>query len=161
MALAWITVGGVAPGSPQTGEAWYNTSNGTLLVFNNGSWVGAAPEYVQGTGIGATSTSFTLWVAPNTGDSWKISGVSVIFGTASSSGTMQIEVATGTQAVASGTNQLTGTMSLAGTAATTVNGTLITTPTTITAGGRINVILGGTLTSLANCCVTLQLVKTA
>src|SRR5689334_11370682 len=98
MATENISVGNLAPSSPQIGDAWYNTTNSTLLVYNGAVWLGAAPEYVQGTGLGATSTSFTLWVAPNTGDTWKVSGVSVVFGVTSSSGTMQLEAASGTQA---------------------------------------------------------------
>lgn len=109
--------------------------------------------------ISASSTSFTAYVNDSISGTYRIAGVSAVFGTASSSGTLQVEVATGTQAVASGTNQLTGTVSLSGTANTTVNGTVIASPTTITAGARINVILGGTLTSLANCAVTILLQK--
>lgn len=116
-----------------------------------------AYEYVQSGTLAAASASQTIWVNPNVGGTYKIAGVTVTQGTASSSGTMQIEVATGTQAIASGTNQLTGTMTIAGTANTPVNGTVIASPTTIAAGSRINVILGGTLTSLANCVVTVVL----
>lgn len=116
-----------------------------------------AYEYATQPGIAASSTSFTLYVNPNVGGTYQVAAASVVFGTASSSGTMQIEVATGTQAVGAGTNQLTGTMSLAGTANTTVNGTLIASPTTITAGSRVNVILAGTMTSLANCVVSVLL----
>jgi hypothetical protein len=118
-------------------------------------------EQLQVTGLSATSTSLTAFVNDNVSGTFTIAAVAVVFGTASNSGTLQVEVATGTQAVASGTNQLTGTVSLAGTAATTVNGTVIAAPTTVTAGSRINVILGGTLTSLANCCVTITLQRTA
>jgi hypothetical protein len=116
-----------------------------------------AYEYANVTQLGASSTSFTLYVNGSLGGVFQVAGASVVFGTASTSGTMQIEVATGTQAVGSGTNQLTGTMSLAGTANTTVNGTVIASPTSIAAGSRINVILAGTLTSLANCTVTVVL----
>lgn len=108
-------------------------------------------------GLGASSTSQTVFVNDSVSGTFKVVGVSAVFGTASASGTLQVEVATGTQAVASGTNQLTGTVSLAGTANTTVNGTVIAAPTTITAGSRVNIILGGTLTSLANCTVTVTL----
>jgi|SRR5579872_406853 len=107
--------------------------------------------------LSATSTSFTLWLNPNVGGTYKVVGASAVFGTASSSGTLQVEVATGTQAVGSGTNQLTGTVSLSGTANTTVNGTVIASPTTITAGSRVNLILAGTMTSLANCSVSVVL----
>lgn len=107
--------------------------------------------------VGASSTSFTAYVNDTVAGTFRIAAVSAVFGTASTSGTLQVEVATGTQAVASGTNQLTGTVSLAGTANTTVNGTVISSPTTITAGSRVNVILAGTLTNLANACITVTL----
>lgn len=117
-------------------------------------------ETVQVT-LTASSASQTAFVADNISGSFVLSGVSAVFGTASSSGTLQVEVATGTQAVASGTNQLTGTISLAGTPVTTVNGTIIASPTTITAGSRINLIIAGTMTNLVNCVVTLALQRTA
>lgn len=107
--------------------------------------------------ISSSSASFTLFLNPNVSQTFKVAGASVVFGTASTSGTMQVEVATGTQAIGAGTVQLTGTMSLSGTANTTVNGTVIGSPTTIAAGNRVNVILAGTLTSLANCMVTVAL----
>lgn len=116
-------------------------------------------ETVSASGLGASSTSFTAYLNDALTGTYKVLSASVVFGTASSSGTMQIEVATGTQAVAGGTNQLTGTMSLAGTANTVVTGTLIASPTVLTAGARINIILGGTLTSLANCAVVVVLQK--
>jgi hypothetical protein len=118
-------------------------------------------EPLQLTGLGASTASFTAYVNDNISGTFVVSAVAVVFGTASSSGTLQVEVATGTQAVASGTNQLTGTVSLAGTANTTVNGTVIASPTTITAGSRVNVIIAGTMTSLANCAVVITLQRTA
>lgn len=112
-------------------------------------------------GVGASTTSLTALVNDTLSGQFTLAAVAVNFGTASSSGTLQVEVATGTQATGSGTNQLTGTVSLSGTANTVVNGTLITSPTTITAGSRINLIFAGTMTSLANCNVTLVLQRTA
>lgn len=106
--------------------------------------------------ITATSTSFTVYTNDNVTGTFKLVGATVVFGTASSSGTLQVEIATGTQAVGAGTNQLTAAVSLAGAANTPINGTVIAAPTILVAGTRINVILGGTLTSLANC--NLQLV---
>ena len=117
-------------------------------------------ENILVSGLGASSSSLTAFVDDNVSGEFKIAGVTVTFGTTSTSGTMQLEVATGTQAVAAGTNQLTGTMSLSGTANTPVNGTIIASPTTIIAGSRINIILGGTLTNLANCVVNIVLERT-
>lgn len=100
------------------------------------------------------AVSHTIYVNDNVSGTYKIAGVTATFGTASTSGTLQVEVATGTQAIASGTNQLTGTMSLSGTANTPVNGTLIASPTTVSAGSRINLIFAGTVTNLANASIT-------
>lgn len=103
------------------------------------------------------AVSHTIHLNDNVSGTYKVVGASAVFSTASTSGTLQVEVATGTQAVASGTNQLTGTVSLAGTANTTVNGTVIASPTTVTAGSRINLIFAGTVTNLANCAITVVL----
>lgn len=113
-------------------------------------------EYVS-VPLTASSTSLTAYVAPNDGTTWQVAAVSARFGTASSSGTLQVEVAAAATAVGSGTNQLTGTVSLAGTADTTVNGTVIASPTVISAGKAVNLVIGGTMTSLADCSVTVVL----
>lgn len=131
-----------------TGTNALITTNGVIL-----------PAYVElaASQISATTTSYTLFVNDNVSGTYQIAAVTATFGTASSSGTLQVEVATGTQATGSGTNQLTGTVSLAGTANTAVNGTVIASPTTIAAGNRVNLIFAGTMTSLANCAVTVSL----
>lgn len=105
-------------------------------------------------GLGASSTSQVVFTPPDN-DSYVLDGVAVDFGTASTSGTLQVEYAPSGTAVGSGTNQLSATVSLAGTANTPVFGTLASPLNTATQGGRFNIILGGTLTSLANCNVTL------
>ena len=103
------------------------------------------------------AVSHSIFVNGTTGGTYKVTGASVSFGTASTSGTLQVEVATGTQAIAAGTSQLTGTVSLAGAANTVVNGTVIASPTTISAGARINLIFAGVVTNLANAIVTVTL----
>lgn len=103
------------------------------------------------------AVSHTIFVNDNSGSTYKIVGVTATFGTTSTSGTLQVEVATGTQAVGAGTNQLTGTMSLSGTANTPVNGTIIASPTTITAGSRVNLIFAGTVTGLLNASISVAL----
>lgn len=118
-------------------------------------------ETEQVFGLGASSASQTIYVCDNVSGSFVIAAVVETHGTASASGTMQVEVATGTQATGSGTNQLTGTITLAGTANTPVNGTLIATPTVITAGSRINIIIAGTMTSYANAAVVITLQRVA
>lgn len=103
------------------------------------------------------AVSHSIFVNDNVSGTYQVAGVTANFGVTSTSGTLQVEVATGTQAVASGTNQLTGTMSLSGTANTPVNGTVIASPTTIVAGARVNLIFAGTVTNLANACITVAL----
>ena len=117
------------------------------LITDNQNQVAAASYAV----------SHTIFVNDNVSGTYKIASVTATFGTASTSGTLQVEVATGTQAIASGVNQLTGTVSLSGTANTPVNGTVIASPTTITAGARVNLIFAGTVTNLANASVTVAL----
>lgn len=113
--------------------------------------------------LAAASTSQTAFVSDG---AYKFEKAVVNFGTASSSGTLQLEHATGTQAVGGGTNMLQATMSLAGTANTPLNTSTsgaayapVTNINTLTlaAGDRVNLIFGGTMTSLANCNVTLYL----
>lgn len=118
-------------------------------------------ETVQIPGLGATTTSLTAFVNDTVSGQYQIAAVSVNFGTTSTSGTLQVEVATGTQATGSGTNNLTGTVSLSGTANNVVNGVVIAAPTAIAAGSRVNIILAGTLTGLANCCVNIVLQRIA
>ena len=132
-----------------------STAAGTVMV--------PLYETEQVFGLSASSTSQTVFVADNaTGaQQYQIAAVSARFGTASSSGTLQVEVAGAGVAVGSGTNQLTGTISLAGTTNTTVNGTIISSPTAIAAGSAVNIILAGTLTSLANCAVNIVLQRIA
>lgn len=125
----------------------------TGAVTLNGNVVGylTSTQDNQNQTVAATyAVSHTIFVNDNVSGTYKIVAVAATFGTASGSGTLQVEVATGTQAIGSGTVQLTGTVSLAGTANTPVNGTVIASPTTITAGSRINLIFAGTVTGLAN-----------
>lgn len=103
------------------------------------------------------AVSHSIFVNDNVSGTYQVAGVTANFGVTSTSGTLQVEVATGTQAVASGVNQLSGTMSLAGTANTTVNGTVIASPTTIVAGARVNLIFAGTVTNLANASIVVAL----
>ncbi len=123
-------------------------------------------EFVQINNLSASSASQTAFVAPAaTFGTYQLVDVTVTFGTASSSGTLQVEKATGTQAIAGGTNLLQATLSLAGTANTPVEATGSSAPLTNTntltmaAGDRLNLIFGGTLTSLANCSVVITLAR--
>lgn len=158
-----FTVGPTAPAPVNTGDMWYNTTNGSTLQHNGTNWAGVMNEYVTDlqnqVAAASYAVSHTIFVAPNTSETWKIVALTATFGTTSTSGTLQCEVATGTQAIASGTNQLTGTVSLSGTANTPVSGTIIAAPTTIASGNRINLIFAGTVTGLANAAVTVVLQK--
>jgi hypothetical protein len=144
-----------------------------IVTYNNGLIAGAGKGYIEGlvllpryeivtdnqnqVAAASYAVSHTILVNDNVSGTYQVAGVTATFGTASSSATLQVEVATGTQAIAAGTNQLTGTISLAGTANTPVNGTLITTPTVIVAGARVNLIFAGTVTSLANASINVVL----
>lgn len=92
---------------------------------------------------------------------YQVVGASLVFSTASASGTYQVEKAIGTTAPGSGTNLLTGTMSTAGTANTVVNGTVVTNPNTLTLnpGDRINVVTGGTQTSLVDLAIMIYMIR--
>lgn len=116
-------------------------------------------DFQNQTAAASYAVSHTIFVNDSLTGTYKVAAASAVFGTASTSGTLQVEVATGTQAVAAGTNQLTGTVSLAGTANTVVNGTIIASPTTISAGARVNLIFAGTVTNLANCAISVVLQK--
>lgn len=96
----------------------------------------------------ATSVSQISFLNVSTTAIYQVTAVSATFSTASASGTATVEVTNGTTVLGSGTAQLTGTISTAGTINTPVAGTMITTPTNITPGGRVNLILGGTGTGL-------------
>lgn len=158
-----------ATGDTLVGSQTLTNTNGALTLVacaatNKWYAIGAAGG-VGGTTTmsanGAFTASFTLGTVPTNGGSYKATAVSEVHGTASTSGTLQIEKATGTQAVGSGTNILTGTMSLSGTANTTIAGTLVATAgvTTFAPGNRVNAILAGTLTNLANCTITVEFLR--
>ncbi len=135
-------------------NAWYGINPSTSSGAAGGSTV------ITSSGIGASSTSFTAWTTPA---GYALSGMTAIWGTASSAGgTLNVEKATGTVAVGSGTALLTANIATSGAANTVVVGTLVATTASLTfaSGNRYNIILGGTLTSLANCTVTSTFTKT-
>lgn len=138
------------------------TFGGTVTLNGNVIGYATSAQYTQGPAAAASwAVSTTIFVNDSLTGSYQVAAVSEVHGTASTSGTLQVEVATGTQAIGAGTNQLTGTMSLSGTANTPVTGTLIASPTTITAGSRVNLIFAGTVTNLANATINVILRKTA
>lgn len=119
-------------------------------------------EYLQSPPLTATSASQPIFTAPNTNETFQVVAASVRFGTAGgAAAAITVEVAPAGTAVGSGTAQLSSTLSLTGTANTAVNGTLIASPTPITAGASVNLVLSGTLTGLANGMLTVVLQRTA
>lgn len=135
-------------------------SDTSWYAYDRGSSSTTATTQVVVSGLGASSTSQTAFVADQP---YIVTGVSSIWGTASSAGTMNVEKATGTVAVGSGTAILTAAISNAGAAATVNTGTLVATTATLTlaSGNRLNILLGGTLTNLVNENVTIGLRKLA
>lgn len=135
-----------------------DAANNRWVAMNPSSGSAGGAYTVTVNNLGASSTSQTAFVADA---NYIFTAVTETHGTASSSGTLQVEKATGTQAIAAGTNMLTGTISLAGTANTPLAGTLVTTASTvaIAAGNRVNLIIGGTMTSYANGSVVLTFVR--
>jgi hypothetical protein len=163
----------IRPTSAPSGAAdkgdFYLGTDGVLYIHDGTSFVAQASataglfqtvqESQNQTAAASYAVSHTLFVNPNAGGSYRVAGVSAVFGTGSTSGTLQVEVATGTQAVGAGVNQLTGTIALSGTGNTVANGTLIASPTLIGAGARVNLIFAGTVTNLANASICVVLKK--
>lgn len=136
------------------------TVNGTLTTGPGGNVIVPIYEFVEDFQSGQSAASWasnhTCFVNGTTA-TWKIIGVNVVFSTAGGAGaTITAEVATGTTAMGSGVAQLTAPIPLTGAANTTVTGTLLASPTTITAGARVNLIFAGTVTGLANACVEIE-----
>jgi hypothetical protein len=95
--------------------------------------------------INAATVTQVIFACP-AGQSYVVSEVRSLFSTASTSGVAKLEVLTGTQAPGAGA-QITGNITLFGTA----NVLTVTPPTAqavMTAGSRLNVQIGGTMTGL-------------
>ena len=89
---------------------------------------------------------------------WRLAGVIAYAQTGGTSPTFTITVESGTTAPGSGTAQLTAVISLAAAVATVPqNGTLITTPTVAGPGDRFSLLVAGTIGSLANGIVEIDL----
>lgn len=102
----------------------------------------------------ANTTTHTEFVATR---ACRVKAISAVFSVASTSGSMNLQKNTGTTAPGAGSQLLSGSMSLSGTANTVVNGSLVASVATLTlaAGDRISVSLGGAMTSLAQCQVSI------
>jgi hypothetical protein len=117
-----------------------------------------ATERVNVSGLSATSATQTIFIAdiPMT-----VTGIQVVYGVTSSSGTLQLSKDTGITAPGAGTSLLSATVNLAGTANTVIAGALVTTSAVnMAAGDRLALVLGGTLTGLANGQVIVTLKRT-
>ena len=107
-------------------------------------------------GLSASSASQSIFVAPNSPDKFRVIRAAARFHVASTSGTVQVEVADAGVAPGSGVNQLDSTLDLSGTVDTNV-GEGASAPTEFGEGSVLNLILGGTLTGLADCDVVVEL----
>lgn len=105
----------------------------------------------------ATSTSFRAGIAPF---AMELKSVKEKHGTASTSGTLMVGKGADGEAVggASEKDCLSAAIDLSATADTNQSGSLTTTTADLqfAAGDAIVITLGGTLTSLADCCATLE-----
>lgn len=91
---------------------------------------------------------------------YQVTAMRVVWGVAGGAGAvLSIEKLTGTTAPGGGTTMLTGTIDITATANTVTSGALVATASTLqlAAGNRIGVVLGGVLTGLLGCCVTVIL----
>jgi len=117
-------------------------------------------EYITSNAIAAAgfAAAVPIYTFPNDSTTWKVTSASVRFTTAGgSSAAAQVELSASGTAPGSGTNQLTAGMALTGTANTVVNGTVIASPTTASAGYSLNLVPSGTMTGLVGMVVTVAM----
>lgn len=138
-----------------------------LITSGSSSGIGASTtgnvgkvqreEYIT-LSFAAATTSSTVFIAD---DKFQIVSVYYIFGTASASGTINVEVAADGTATGSGTSALSAAANLTGTANTKQQATLNSNIDNlqIAQGSHVNVLLGGTLTGLANAQVTIGIIR--
>lgn len=117
-------------------------------------------EFVVSIPAATQAVDSIVWSAKS-GNYYQLVGVSATFQTASTSGTLQVQKCPVGTAAGSGTALLTGTMSLAGTAGTTVNGTLISTTSSLSFAptDRLALDFGGTVTNLVGLYITIRMKK--
>lgn len=97
------------------------------------------------------------------GGKYTVVGVEASWGVASTSGTIQIEKCTTGTADGSGTSLLSPALSGSTTAATPVNGVLVTNATSLTMlpTDRLNVVFGGTTTNWVNLVIMVYISRVA
>lgn len=102
------------------------------------------------TPLTSTIIDQNVFVADNT---YQLTATRCVYSVAAAlSGTLQVTVDTGTNAPGSGTAQLSSTINLSTTTNTVYSGSLISSPTTISAGNKVSLDVGGTLTGLLGTC---------
>jgi len=91
--------------------------------------------------------------------SYKLNAIRCVYSVAAlSNGTLQVTVETGTNAPGTGTAQLSSAIDLSTTVNTIYSGALIESPTTISAGNKVSLDVGGTITGLLGTC-TLSFIR--
>lgn len=110
-------------------------------------------EHLQGATPVTAANFGTFWQAPY---DCVLREVRVVWGTASSSGTLQVERLQGTEAKDAGNDLLAATVDMSATANTVTTPALTTTTASLqlSAGDRLGLVNGGTLTSGADLQVT-------
>lgn len=106
--------------------------------------------------VSATDISRSVFSCP-TGWFVRLRKVTQIHKVASTSGTIQIEALASGAVADAGVDQLTTALSLAGTINVTQEGVLISEPTLLSPGMSLAIVIGGTMTNLTGCNITLFL----
>jgi hypothetical protein len=139
-----ITLGAAATVSAN--KTFTVTSADSLLVGGN-----IIPQTVTiAVPLLASILDQNVFIADNT---YQLTAVRCVYSVAALlSGTLQVTIETGTSAPGSGTSQLTSAINLSTTVNTVYSGTIIGSPTTISAGNKVSINVGGTLTGLLGTC---------
>jgi hypothetical protein len=150
-----------APYGPATAGLEYDSDVKGIAVNPDGV-VRAFPETwiqentLQGASAVTAGNYNIFWIAPY---GCEVVGVKVRFSAASSSGTVDVKKAPSGTAIGSGTSVLSAVVSTAGAANTNVAGALNATVANrqLAAGDALGIVAGGTLTSLADLVVAVEL----
>lgn len=150
-----------APYGPQSAGIEYDAGRGALVVNPDGvaryhadTWVETA--VLQGAAPVTAANYGVFYRAPY---GVEVVAVTARFSTASSSGTVDVKKAPSATAIGSGTTVLASVLSTAGAADTDVVGTLSATAANrkLAKGDVLGLVNGGTLTSLANLVISIEL----
>jgi hypothetical protein len=127
--------------------------DGTIRAFPE-TWI--QENTLQGATAAVAANYNIFWIAPY---GCEVVSVTVRFSAASSSGTVDVKKAPSGTAIGSGTSVLSAAASTAGTANTNVAGSLSATVANrqLAAGDALGIVNGGTLTSLTDLVVAIEL----